>query len=121
MACDQLTVIADREYYKGEQILACEQNGVMPLVPKTQTSSSTAAGRFDKRDFHYDANSDTYRCPANEEAIRRMATIEDGSIIQSTRQRPAQHALYTTPAPLHGIDASDAGSTRRCLRPCNSG
>jgi len=81
MACDQLTVIADRGYYKGEQILACEQNCVTPLVPKTQTSSSTAAGRFDKRDFRYDANTDTYRCPANEVATRRMTTVEDGSTI----------------------------------------
>ncbi|HKT26559.1 IS1182 family transposase [Dyella sp.] len=81
MACDELTVIADRGYYKGEEILACEQNGITPLVPKTQTSSSMAAGRFDKRDFRYDANRDSYRCPANEEAPRRMTTIEDGSMV----------------------------------------
>lgn len=81
MACDGLTVIADRGYYKGEEILACEQNGITPLVPKTQTSSSMAAGRFDKRDFRYDAGRDSYRCPANEEATRRMTTIENGSTV----------------------------------------
>ena len=29
-----LTVIADRGYFKGEEILACEQAGMTPLVPK---------------------------------------------------------------------------------------
>jgi hypothetical protein len=82
IACDALIVIADRGYYTAEQILACEQNGVTPSVPKAQTSSSTAAGRFDKRDFHYDALRDRYRCPANEEAPRRMTTVEDGLSIQ---------------------------------------
>jgi transposase len=46
-----LTVIADRGYYKGEDILLCEQDGMTPLVPKTLTSGAKADGRFDKQDF----------------------------------------------------------------------
>lgn len=107
MACDALTVIADRGYYKGEQILACEQNDVIPLVPKTQTSSSTAAGRFDKRDFHYDALRDSYRCPANEEAPRRMTTIEDGSTI---------HVYWSSACPTCPIRRACTTSTYRRIR-----
>jgi transposase len=81
MGEEHLTAIADRGYYKGEEILACEQRGITPLVPRSQTSASVAAGRFDKRDFRYDAARDSYVCPAKNEATRRMATAEDGATV----------------------------------------
>jgi transposase len=73
-----LTVVADRGYYKGEQILDCEQTGATPIVPKTLTSNSMADGRFGKPDFIYNARDDQYRCPAGEIAIKRFTTIEHG-------------------------------------------
>ena len=75
---EELTVLADRGYFKGEQILDCEQAGIKPLVPKPLTSNSKADGRFDKRDFVYIAEDDEYRCPAGQRAIRRFTTIENG-------------------------------------------
>jgi hypothetical protein len=39
-----LTAIADRGYFKGEEILACEATGVTPLVPKPLTSGAKADG-----------------------------------------------------------------------------
>jgi transposase len=73
-----LTVVADRGYYKGEQILDCGQTGATPIVPKTLTSNSMADGRFGKPDFIYNARDDQYRCPAGEIAIKRFTTIEHG-------------------------------------------
>jgi len=73
-----LTVVADRGYYKGEQILECTQAGANPLVPNSATSNALAAGRFGKRDFIYIARDDQYRCPAGELAIKRFTTIEHG-------------------------------------------
>ncbi len=35
---DHLDVVADRGYFKGEEILACEQAGVAVTLPKPQTS-----------------------------------------------------------------------------------
>jgi len=75
---DRLTALADRGYFNSEQILECEQNGIAALVPKPLTSNSKAAGRFDKRDFIYIAESDEYQCPAGERAIRRFTSIENG-------------------------------------------
>jgi transposase len=49
-----LTAIADRGYFKGEEILACKQAGIAVLVPATRTSNAKADGRFDKTDFVYD-------------------------------------------------------------------
>ena len=43
-----LEVLADRGYFKGEEILACEQAGITPFVPKPLTSGAKAAGRFGK-------------------------------------------------------------------------
>ena len=30
---DELTVLADRGYFKGEEILACDQAGITPMCP----------------------------------------------------------------------------------------
>ena len=40
LGADELTVVADRGYFKSEQILECTQSGITPLVPKTMTSNS---------------------------------------------------------------------------------
>jgi transposase len=76
-----LKVLADRGYFSGEEIRACELNGIEALVPKPLTSSSRKAGRFDRRDFIYIAKSDEYQCPAGELAIRRFTTFEHGLTI----------------------------------------
>ena len=73
-----LTAVADRGYFKSEQILECTNAGITPLVPKSLTSSSRADGRFDKQDFIYQADTDEYRCPAGQRAIWRFATVENG-------------------------------------------
>jgi transposase len=95
-----LTVVADRGYYKGEQILDCEQTGATPILPKTLTSNSMAEGRFDKQDFIYNARDDQYRCPAGEIAIKRFTTVEHGMEIDiywtSACTRCAMKAQCTT-------------------------
>ena len=73
-----LTALADRGYFSGEEILRCGQAGITPLVPKPLTSGSRADGRFDKRDFVYNARRNEYRCPAGERAIWRFSTVEGG-------------------------------------------
>jgi transposase len=78
MQTSDLTVVADRGYYKGEEILACEQRGIATYLPKCQTSNNQAHGLFGKRDFHYIPKDDEYRCPAGERAIWRMTTQERG-------------------------------------------
>ena len=74
-------VLADRGYFSGEEILKCEQAGATPLVPKPLTNNSATSGRFDKRDFQYEAEHDRYRCPAGEYAIWRFTSIEKGMAI----------------------------------------
>jgi transposase len=73
-----LTAIADRGYFKGEEILACREAGIAALVPATKTSNAKADGRFDKADFIYDQQKNEYRCPAGQSLIWRFASVEKG-------------------------------------------
>jgi transposase len=75
---EQLTVLADRGYFDGEEVRACEQAGITALVPKPLTSGSKAQGRFGKQDFVYIVQDDEYRCPAGQRLIKRFSTIEQG-------------------------------------------
>lgn len=59
-----ITVLADRGYYSGDQIVACDGTGVQPIVPKTETSGGAFRGRFTIQDFVYDHEHDRYTCPA---------------------------------------------------------
>ncbi|HXQ15664.1 MAG TPA: IS1182 family transposase, partial [Caulobacteraceae bacterium] len=78
MGAGQLEVLADRGYFSGEEVLACEPLGVTPYVPKPLTSGAKARGRFGKQDFVYRPDEDVYRCPAGETLTRRFTSLEDG-------------------------------------------
>lgn len=78
MGVQDLTVVADRGYYNSDEILACHEAGITALVPKCKTSGAKAAGRFDKADFIYDANTNEYECPAGQRLIWRSSRIEHG-------------------------------------------
>jgi hypothetical protein len=81
LGAEDLTVVADRGYFNGEEILKCEQAEIKALVPKPITSNSTSSGRFDKRDFIYEPKRDRYRCPAGQYATRRFSSMEKGQVI----------------------------------------
>ena len=78
MGTDRLDVLADRGYFSGKEVLACEPLSVKPYVPKPLTSGAKAKGRFGKQDFVYVADDDVYRCPAGERLMRRFSSVEDG-------------------------------------------
>lgn len=63
---EEITALADRGYYNGEEVLALDGTGVLPCVPKTQTSNNPNRGLFSGQDFIYDAQHDRYTCPAGE-------------------------------------------------------
>lgn len=80
---EALSVVADRGYFSGEQILACAQSGITAYVPKPLTSNSSADGRFGKQDFVYEAKEDEYRCPAGQRLIKRFTSIENAMTLHS--------------------------------------
>jgi transposase len=78
MGVETLDAVADRGYYEGEEIKACEEAGITVTLPRPQTSGAKAAGRFGKQDFVYVAAEDVYRCPAGERLSYRFSNEENG-------------------------------------------
>ena len=85
---DALIVLADRGYFSGPEVLACEAAGITAVCPKPLTSGAKAGGRFGKQDFVYHPEADTYRCPAGETLTRRFSTLAHGMTLHG----------YATPA-----------------------
>jgi transposase len=100
MGVETLDAVADRGYYEGEEIKACEESGITVTLPKPQTSGAKAAGRFGKQDFVYIAADDVYRCPAGERLTYRYTNREDGKTLRrywtSTCKTCALKAQCTT-------------------------
>jgi transposase len=82
MGKTKLQVHADRGYYNGRELKACEDAGIAAYVPKSTTSNAKAEGRFDKADFIYIARDDEFRCPAGQRAIYRFTGEERGMNIR---------------------------------------
>jgi hypothetical protein len=78
---ETIEVFADRGYFKSEELAACEQAGIEAYVPKPLTSNARAEGRFDRRDFVYDRESNTYVCPVGENLAYHMTTKEAGKVL----------------------------------------
>lgn len=81
LGVDELEVLADRGYYSGKEILACDEADIVTYLPKSHTSNNRAKGLYDKEDFIYDKKTDTYRCPADQVLIKRHRSFEDGKNI----------------------------------------
>jgi hypothetical protein len=86
--CKEITVLADRGYFNGDQVLACENTGVLPCIPKTLTSSSAKRGFFTRRDFFYNAVKDHYTCPAGQHLTR--------AAVRSDRRDDIDHYRHLT-------------------------
>jgi hypothetical protein len=79
---EAIEAVADRGYYSGEEIVACEQAGTTVYLPKPMTSGLHAKGRFGKQDFVYVAADDVYLCPAGERLTYRYTNEEDGKTLR---------------------------------------
>ncbi len=103
-----LTVLADRGYFSSLQILACQRAGIAVYVPRTDTSTSKAAGRFSKADFHYEAEYNQYRCPAGDALKWRFTVEEAGKTL---------HKYWSSRCPTCSLKAQcTTGKNRRITR-----
>jgi hypothetical protein len=79
---EAIEAVADRGYYSGEEIVACEQAGITVYLPKPMTSGLLAKGRFGKQDFVYVAADDVYRCPAGRQLTYHYTNEEEGKTLR---------------------------------------
>jgi transposase len=83
MGKQKLQAFADRGYFNGPEIKACDEAGIQAYVPKPMTSNAKAEGRFSKADFIYIAKDDEYQCPAGQRLRWHQTTTEHGMNIRA--------------------------------------
>ena len=82
---ETLKVVADAGYSNGEQAAACEAAGIEPYVPPNRSDSPGGGALFDRTEFTYDAQSDTFRCPAGRLLVRKQLMRKDRAVIYTTQ------------------------------------
>ena len=94
LGVEEIDAVADRGYFKIEDIEACAAAGIVPYVPKPQRGSAMAKGLFGKDRFRYDAETDTHICPG-------------GAALSRVRSRPVRGDVRV-------IDYANAAACKLC-------
>jgi transposase len=84
-----LTVLADGGYSNGKLLGRCEADGITVYLPVNRTRPPGKGQVFDRSEFIYDAQSDTYRCPAGK------------TLYKTSRSNKQRQYCYTTKACTH--------------------
>ncbi len=79
---DEISVLADKGYFSGREILACHEEGITTTLPRPETSGNRKKDMFVKADFTYDADADVYQCPAGQTLTHRYTTEEAGLVVR---------------------------------------
>ena len=110
----EITVLADRSYFNGEEVLACESTGVLPCVPKTLTSGNAKRRSVHRAGLHLRRREGSLHLPG------RPAPDERTRPIGPPRRRRAlstsDRVFYlSSQAPLYTgqAEAGQALETRR--------
>jgi transposase len=76
-----LQVVADAGYSNGEQAAACEAQGIVPHVPANRGVNNRGDGAlFDRSEFRYQPQSDTFLCPAGQTLTRQRLSRKDQAV-----------------------------------------
>ena len=117
MGTEGLTGLADSGYYSLVHLKGCEDRGMDVYVPiPEQPACKGNGGRFGSEDFRYDAQDDTYVCPAGQRLARSKSTPKRGKLYSciARRQRFAGSARCRADAWQRGSQAAkwSVGSMR---------
>jgi transposase len=82
------TLTADGKYGVLGNLVACEERGIITYVVPFRDNHTTRGGMFAECDFRYDPESDTYRCPA-EQQLKRAAYRPERDAYKYTAPRQA--------------------------------
>ena len=65
-------VVADKGHHSGENLVGLEERGLIGLIASPHNDRGTPG--FRRSDFQYDAETDSFRCPAGQTLPRRSGT-----------------------------------------------
>jgi len=124
-----LNVVADAGYSNGEQAEHCEQQGILPHAPANRAINNQGDGSlFDRSLFVYDEKTDSFRCPGDQQLVRKQLSRRDrcvmyaaaASICQSCSLKPrcTTHSRRWITRHLHegALDRMDARATATIMR-----
>ena len=83
---EKIDVVADKGYFRTEDIASCEEAGLTPHVPRPQRGAAVKNGFFRKDEFRYDAKPEhlhlSRRAGADADPRRQTARIEKSRLRQ---------------------------------------
>jgi len=85
LGVEELSVLADTGYSKGEEIDASEKAGATCFIPKAKPSHQPKNEEFNRENFKYDAESNTYTCPAGSVMPQVRTRKRDGFKVYANR------------------------------------
>ncbi|HET7209337.1 MAG TPA: IS1182 family transposase [Terriglobales bacterium] len=85
-AGQDMKVVADSGYSNGEQAEACEVKGILPHVPAKRAINNKGDGMlFDRSEFRYEEQTDTFCCPAGQTLTRKQIARKDCAVIYAAQ------------------------------------
>lgn len=99
LGVETLTATADASYYTHQGVKDCEDAGITPYVAiPDKNSAIRVQGRFERTDFSYEAETDTYRCPADISLVYTTTQQKNGKQMRRYISPSAQCAVCPSKA-----------------------
>jgi transposase len=122
LGAEKLKVIADKGYHRADDLAACEQANIEPVVPAPEsTGGKTNRGEavFAKKQFRYDPQADLYHCPGGQTLSpyrKRNSRGLQGTLYQNRAAcRQCVLKARCTQAPFRAITRwANEEATERC-------
>jgi len=67
MGVTEISALADKGFYNGEDIEECEKNGTICFIPEVFKGKQAPEPEYNRENFKYDHEKDCYVCPAGAE------------------------------------------------------
>lgn len=122
LGVERIDAVADMGYYKGEDIEACEANGITPYVARPERGSAVANGRFPRNGSATIRQLTPIAAPVASFSIPATARLRAAMCRSSIPiPPPVPPARSRHAVPLAAGGASTVGRTRRCSIAWRSG
>ncbi len=106
LGVEQIDAVADMGYHSGDDIVACEADGITPYIPRPHRGTAVGNGLFPKERFRYDPVADVYHCPGGQVLDTRYASVTRGHL----------SVQYSSPAACAGCQIKARCTTGRWRR-----
>ena len=92
---DSITVLADKGYYKGEQLQKCHKHNIETLVAIKDYTDKTKPEHVTKDKFQYNSSENTYTCPNGRTLVHqaKYTRRKKGKVISEFDRYSIRHSI----------------------------